>query len=642
MEPTMKQSLVEKANDIGFLTTQAQVGEPIDIIIIIAYFFIIMAFGALMSRGSRGTKDFFFGGQRFAWWVIAMSIVASGVGSYSFVKYSSMGYMYGLSSTMTYLNDWFFVPFFMFGWLPIIYFSRVQSIPEYFERRFNGYVRFGAVVIMLLYMLGYIGINLYTLGVAMYRIMGVDVMTAVIIIAIITGAYVTFGGQTAVIFTDLLQGFILIFAGILLFALGLHYIGGISELWYKLFPMDARLPLSHPIDPAEFPAIGIFWQDGVAGSIAFLFMNQGLIMRFLATKSVKEGRKALLINTLFFLPISTIVVCNAGWIGKILVGNAIEVNGAVLGPGVDPNDIFVLVTALVSQPGVFGFIMAALTAALMSTVDTLINATSAVFINDVYRPYWVKGKDDKHYLMVARVVSIVAVVIGVLLVPLFMGFATIYEAHGTFLATVTPPLVVAIFLGAFWKGYTNAGALATFIGGVVMIILGNIFPETLLGIFSHGIDVSGGSKFIGALYNLLVCAFFGVAVSAFTKPKTDKEMLGLCVWSIESAKEMYKGGKPNETMGKKVLAEWRINDDEETDVEKTVVHLSNKDMQAMDIYEGDVIYLEDHRRWLGGLISAHSKVGAPHDESGIVYIPKSLKEYANFKSKRRLRLEKII
>ena len=303
-------------NDPDKLTEPATVGEPIDVIIIIGYFLLIMFFGAFMAKGSRGTKDFFFGGQRFAWWVIAMSIVASGVGSYSFVKYSAMGYMYGLSSSMTYLNDWFFVPFFMFGWLPIIYFSRVQSIPEYFERRFNTAVRLGAVVILLLYMLGYIGINLLTLGVAMHKIMGVDVMTAVIIIAVITGGYVTFGGQTAVIFTDLLQGFILIFAGILLLALGLHYIGGFSEFWYKLFPMDARLPLSHPIDPSDFPAIGIFWQDGVASSIAFLFMNQGLIMRFLSTKSVKEGRKALLFNTLFMLPISTIVVCNAGWIGK--------------------------------------------------------------------------------------------------------------------------------------------------------------------------------------------------------------------------------------------------------------------------------------------------------------------------------------
>ena len=119
----------------------------------------------------------------------------------------------------------------------------------------------------------------------------VTLMGVIIFIAIITGIYITFGGQTAVIFTDLAQGFILLFAGLFLFFLGLNYIGGFDKFW-SLLPVSWKMPLAKFNEPSSFNFVGIFWEDGIAGSIGFLFMNMGLIMRFMATKSVNEGRKA--------------------------------------------------------------------------------------------------------------------------------------------------------------------------------------------------------------------------------------------------------------------------------------------------------------------------------------------------------------
>jgi SSS family solute:Na+ symporter len=91
-----------------------------------------------------------------------------------------------------------------------------------------------------------------------------------------------------------------------------HFRGGISIFWDTL-STEFKLPLAHFNDPANFNFVGIFWQDGIAGSVGFLFMNQGLIMRFMACKSVHEGRKAAAFNVLILLPISTVVVSNAGW-----------------------------------------------------------------------------------------------------------------------------------------------------------------------------------------------------------------------------------------------------------------------------------------------------------------------------------------
>ena len=142
-------------------------------------------------------------------------------------------------------------------------------------------------------------------------------MLTVVLIAIATTIYMHFGGQTSVIFTDLIQGFILIFAGLLLFSLGLSFLventsysSGLKALWDNLSPLE-KLPLANFNSPPDFNFVGIFWQDGIAGSIGFLFLNQGLIMRFMAARSVNEGRKAAAFNVLVILPISAIVVSNA-------------------------------------------------------------------------------------------------------------------------------------------------------------------------------------------------------------------------------------------------------------------------------------------------------------------------------------------
>ena len=694
------------------METFHNIGTSTDWIVMVAYFLAIMLFGTYFGRYTKDTSDFFFGGRRFSWWLITMSIVATGVGSHSFVKYSAKGFEHGFSSSMTYLNDWFFVPFFMFGWLPIIVYSKVRSIPEYFEKRFNPSARFLATVLLLFYMIGYIGIGFLTLGKAVipmlpetFHIFGttldVTLMRAIVVIAIITGAYITFGGQTAVIFTDLLQGFILIFAGFMLFVIGIAYVGGGQAFW-DLLPTTWKLPLANFNEPSSFNFVGIFWQDAVAGSVGFLFMNQGLLMRFMACKNVNEGRKAAAVNILFVLPLSAIVVGNAGWLGKAI--SALSPN--IISPNTSPDEIFVVVASIVTSPGVFGFVMAALTAALMSTVDTLINATAAIFVNDVYRPlmkYFRKSHDDKKErekaeLFAARLTSIAITAAGVLSVLAFVQFPTVYEAHGYFHSTLTPPLVVAIFMGVFWKRFSPAGVITTFLGGVALMILGARYPEIFIAPFDHGIEMNPNRpySYIRALYNLVVCIGVGFFVTytsnlqnrftAWIRNVNSGQLImilitifsilsffllvfgittfelfcpviiilfvplivtyfghydeelgtnGFTVWSIAAAKAAFKGSTPNELVGEKVEVHFKLLDN---DIDKVL--FSKNDLSQMGAKVGDLVYLSDKRKWLGGLKSIHSEYGEPHDEEGIVYINKDHLDHGLFDEGRSLIAEK--
>lgn len=671
-------------------------GTSTDWIVMVLYFLAIMLFGSYFSKYNRTTTDFFFGGRRFAWWLIAMSIVATGVGSHSFIKYSAKGFEAGFSSTMTYMNDWFFVPFFLFGWLPIIVYTKIRSIPEYFEKRFSPTTRFLATILLLLYMVGYVGIGFLTMGKAIlpllppeFTLVGVHfdvtLMGLIIVIAFIVGVYITYGGQTAVIFTDLAQGLILIFAGMLVFFLGVDYIGGFGLFW-DLLPVSWKLPLAHFNNPPGFNFVGIFWQDGVAGSIGFLFMNMGLVMRFMSCKSVDEGRKAAVINILIMLPISAIVVGNAGWIAKAIS----IVNPSLVPADTNPDQIFVVVANIISHPGVFGFIMAALTAALMSTVDTLLNATAAIYINDIHRPAkkWLSKKvetwkqADKEELNSARISTAIFTVLGVLAVIPFSNFPTVYEAHGYFHSTLTPPLVVALFLGVFWRKFTNAAVIATFVVGVALMVLGMYYPQPLIQIFAHGTDYDPAHPYtyIGALYNLFVCAFVGVLTALTNKQQVNivkkiknnpnqKTIIrlitlaaavifliilfnlaslpillilsflmlvlvvissnyyskyseathteGLTVWGLARAKEMFKGSKVNDREGEVIKIHWRLKDSEDD-----LMHFSKNDMAKMSAEAGDLVYISDARKILGGLKSAHSTYGDTHNEDGVVYITK--------------------
>lgn len=697
------------------------IGTQLDWVVLVIYMITMLLFGSYFAKYNKDTNDFFFGGRRFSWWLIAMSIVATGISSHSFVKYSAMGFKYGFSSSMSYINDWFFVPFFMFGWLPIIVYSKIRSIPEYFERRFSPSARFLVTILQLLYLIGYVGIGFLTMGKAIlplmpeyFTIFGIQIhitlMGLIWATAIITGIYITFGGQTAVIFTDLIQGSMLLIAGLLVFFLGISYVGGWQSFW-NLLPTSWKLPFAKFNSPAEFNSVGTFWEDAIAGSVGFLFMNMGLIMRFMATKSVHEGRKAATVNILFMLPVSAIVVGGGGWVAK-----AISVmNPNIISPNTNPDSIFIVVANILTGPGVFGFIVASIAAALMSTVSTLLNAAAAIYVNDVDRPIrvWLKKiksterTDEKKAMLIARLSTIAFTLLGVSAVYAFMSYPTIYQAHAFFHATLTPPLMVAIFFGAFWKKYTPAGLITTVIGGISLMLLGNRFPYELIRPIAHGTpyDPVHPYTYMSALYNLIVCVSLAVLVTLFQKKlkkisdiiinhsknnlimytiiafttaiviidifvailklntfsleflmtstilasffvalisthyvKYDavKQTEGLTIWSIHKAKEWFKGRKLNEREGEIVKVHWKLIEDDNEDI----INFSLKDMHKMAAEPGDLVYLSDARKYLGGLKSVHTVYGKPHNEDGIVYIRKRHLESGLFVEGKLLTAEK--
>jgi SSS family solute:Na+ symporter len=504
-------------------------GTKLDYAIMVGYFLAILAIGTWFGRRQRTLDDFFFAGRRFSWWWITLSLVATLVGSYSFVKYSQVGFRYGLGSTQSYLNDWIWLPLLVFGWLPILYLSRVSSVPEYFERRFDSRVRRWVTAYVLIYLIGYVAVNLFTMGRVLNALLGWHVWPAAALVAGISAIYVTAGGQTSVIMTDLFQGLMLLFTGLLLLYLGIEYLGGAGSFWAHL-PRGHRL--SFPVfnsDPA-FPSVGIFWQDAIANSAMFYFMHQGIIMRFLSARSVADGRKAMFATVLVLVPVAAVVVSGGGWVARALV------HAGALPGDISSGDAFFVAAELLSRPGIFGLVLAALTAALMSTVDTLITGVAAIVVNDVYKPLVRPAADERESLKVARLTSVGVTLLGVLLVPVFLNFRTIYEAHGAFTAAVTPPLVITLLLSVFWKRFTAAAARVTLVGGMVAILVSLFLPE-IIAPFAHGVPMAEGGgglfggmtqyKYMRAFFGIIVCLVLALGTTLFTRPEPAERRRGL-------------------------------------------------------------------------------------------------------------------
>ena len=168
------------------------------------------------------------------------------------------------------------------------------------------------------------------------------------------------------------------------------------------------------------------------------------------------------------------------------------------------------------------------------------------------------------------------------------------------------------------------------------MILGQ-FNHELIAPFSHGIELRPGRgySYIGALYNIFVCASVGVIVSFLTAPPTKEKVNGLTVYDVANLKANFKGGKINENEGEIVIVDWEVSDSDEN-----VIKFSKNDMERMKAEVGDLVYLCDNRKWLGGLKSIHSVYGNPHNADGVVIITNEQQQSGLFDKGRKLFGEK--
>ena len=485
----------------------------IDYFVVIAYLVGIMLLGLYFRRFIHSSKDYFLGGRTLPFWAIGMSIVVSDIGALDFVGVSGQAYRYGIAVGNF---DWIgSVPGMLlaaFIFIPYFWKAGVYTIPEYLGRRYNDYVRTAAALTWIVFFAFDLGIMFWASAVMLKALLGWPIWFSIILTALIVGFYTFFGGLTAVVMTDVVQMVIMFVGGATLVFLGFYHVGGWSGLVEKVSAMgdgyQNHFKLILPADTdTPFPWTGILFGLTFVMANAYMIGNQAVVQRCLAAKNEWHAKASMILGAFLKMFIPFLVL----FPGLIAI---------VTHPGLEDGDqaLPMLIRSLL-PPGLGGLLFAAFLAALMSSIDSMLNSTATLWTKDIYERYIKKGATDSHYLVVGRVSTLALLVFGVITSPVSSYFPGIYVAVQTFLSFFQGPIFSILLLGIFWRRTTQWGALAGLLGGITVSTLLHIFKGSLFTISDPFLYVSWWSFVAGFIITTVV--------SLMTTPHPRERLYGL-------------------------------------------------------------------------------------------------------------------
>ncbi len=496
----------------------------IDYVVLALYFIIIFAIGWYFSRKERDTTDYFLAGRDVAWWAIGASLFSSNIGSEHFIGLAGSGAATGmaaghfewLASLMVLILGWVFVPFYLR--------SNVYTMPEFLERRYNSACRtYLASISLIAYIFTKIAVAVFAGAIVLKAVLGWDMVTSSLALVLATGIYTVAGGLAAVIYTEVMQTVILVLGALVLMFIGLEQVGGWSGL-------QAKVPAEffHMMKPAtdkNFPWTGIFFGAPLLG-IWYWCTDQVIVQRVLSAKDIAHAKAGtVLAGFLKILPVFMLIV--PGMIARALYPQEMAA---------DSNSAFPLLVVRLMPQGLQGVMVAAMLAALMSSLSAVFNSSSTIFTMDFYKKLKPEAS-EKQLVNVGRVATILMVILSLAWIP-FMnrisGQLWIYLQSVQ--AYVSPPIAAVFLLGIGWKRINGQGAITSllvgFVLGAVRFILEVVYagklPGGLLGWFV-------GMNFLHfAILMFVVCVVILVTVSLLTPAPAQNKIAGL---TFQTARE---------------------------------------------------------------------------------------------------------
>ncbi len=496
----------------------------LDWTIITLYFVIVFGVAIVATlrerrKGAEDSADYFLAGRNVGWFVIGASLFASNIGSEHLVGLAGSGAASGvapgqfevLASLILLILGWVFVPFYIK--------SGVFTMPEFLERRYSAGARwYLATVSIIAYVLTKISVTIFA-GAVVFRAVGVPFWTGALIVVIATGAYTVFGGLRAVLYTDLLQMFVLIGGSLAVTLVGLDAVGGWSGLTASV-PVGF-LDMWKPASDPDFPWTGILFGAPILG-VWYWCTDQFIVQRTLSAKDVDNARRGtILAGFLKLLPLFIFVV--PGMIAFVLLERGAIALPLGLDGTVDYNAALPTLVGTLLPVGLRGLVVAGLLAALMSSLSSVFNSCSTLITWDVYKKLN-PGATEQRLVWVGRLSTVALVVLGMAWIP-FVEAAEggLYVYLQSVQAYISPPIAAVFLLGLVWSRLNAQGALASLLAGFV------------LGVARLSLEAAGATAgwFTGinflhfAILLFVVCTVILVVVSLMTAPPPADQIAGL-------------------------------------------------------------------------------------------------------------------
>ena len=428
----------------------------IDLAIVALYFLGVFAIGFYFVRRGKSTADYFLASRDAAWWAIGASLFSANIGSEHFIGLAGSGAASGLAvghfewlaSLIILVLGWVFVPFYLR--------SKVYTMPEFLERRYNRACRvYLAGISLVAYVFTKIAVALFAGALVLQAVLGWSMWKSALALVVATGIYTVAGGLAAVIYTEVMQTVVLIVGALTLMFIGLGRVGGLGGLEAQVpegfFHM--MKPSSHP----DFPWTGIFLGAPILG-IWYWCTDQVIVQRALAAKDEGHAKGGtVLAGFLKILPVFMLVI--PGLVARALYPAEMAA---------DSNAAFPLLVVRLMPTGLVGLMVAAMLAALMSSLSAVFNSSSTIFTMDFYRHVRPKA-GERELVNVGRAATVIMVALGLLWIP-FMRYISnqLWIYLQSVQAYIAPPIAAVFLLGVTWKRANGAGALAALLTGFVL------------------------------------------------------------------------------------------------------------------------------------------------------------------------------
>jgi len=476
--------------------------ELLDYVIFICYALLILGVGLWVSRDKEGhqknAEDYFLASKSLPWWAIGASLIAANISAEQFIGMSGSGYALGLAIasyewlgalTLIIVGKYF---------LPIFIDKGLYTIPEFVEKRFSTNLKtILAVFWIALYVFVNLASVLYLGSLALETIMGIPLIYGVVGLALFAAAYSLYGGLSAVAWTDVIQVVFLILGGLVTTYLALNTVSGGEGVMagfktiYETAPDRFAMILdkSNP-EYKNLPGIGVLVGGLWVANLYYWGFNQYIIQRTLAAKSLKESQKGILFAGFLKLIIPVIVVV-PGIAAYVIVNDPSllaslgEVGMQNLPSSEQADKAYPWLLQLLPT-GLKGLAFAALTAAIVSSLASMLNSTSTIFTMDIYRQYVNPNANDKKMVSVGRLSAASALVIAAITAPLLGGIDQAFQFIQEYTGIVSPGILAVFLLGLFWKKTTNKGAI---VGALVSIPIALYFKVAPKGWSSSSIFV---------------------------------------------------------------------------------------------------------------------------------------------------------
>jgi solute:Na+ symporter, SSS family len=492
--------------------------QTIDLVVIIAYIIGIVGIGVWVGRGQEDSDSFFLAGRGMTWPLVGFSLIVTNFSGTQFLGLAGAGYDTGI---MVWNYEWMatiVLVFFAVMILPIYLQSKISTVPEYMEIRYDRRSRlvFSGFTVFTGMLIDTAGAMFAGAIVLQLLFPGVPLMVHIIAIALLGGGYVIVGGLKAVMVTDTIQGVILLIASAVIFTLAFARFDFDWAVFAEMAPEDG-FTIAPPADDDFLPWPGIFTGAIWLGFYVWI-TNHIVVQRVLAAKNLNHGRWGALFAGFMQLP----------WL-ILLIFPGILARG-IFPDLEDPNLVWPSLIFEVLPVGVRGFIAAALIAALMSTLDSVLNGAASLIIND-----FVKTRDKEYsqqrLLVMSRVTVAILMVVAALWAPVITTFDNLVGYFQSFLGYITMPIVVTLLGGIFWARASRQAAFWTMaIGfpiGLTAFVTGEIFEL-------HGVQFLYGT---GIMVVLSTVIFIAVTLAT---PVPDREEIGVVLfdrntWRDESA-----------------------------------------------------------------------------------------------------------